>query len=225
MSEPLLRVLARMRGHLLDPDTLVKAVASGRQRASSPAGSGSSCATSTSRPGATCRSRRTTTRRRTPPTTPPRRAPTPGDAVDELLDEPFGNWHVETTTQSHQVRVTKKLEALVHTTERAEQVEVDRGHDRDKERLLAEDDPVFKALGLTDAEGRMKPSRHAKYRQVEEFLRLLDTSISDAVDKRHLRRPTPERAAADRRPRVRQRLPHLRRAALPDRGPRPAGAC
>ena len=72
------------------------------------------------------------------------------------------------------------------------QVEVDRGHDRDKERLLAEDDPVFKALGLTDAEGRMKPSRHAKYRQVEEFLRLLDTSISDAVEKRHLRRPTPE---------------------------------
>ena len=36
MSEPLLRVLAQMRGHLLDPEALVKAVASGRQRGTQP---------------------------------------------------------------------------------------------------------------------------------------------------------------------------------------------
>ena len=30
------------------------------------------------------------------------------------------------------------------------------------------------ALGISDAQGRIKPSRQAKYRQVEEFLRLLD---------------------------------------------------
>ena len=225
MSEPLLRVLARMRGHLLDPDTLVKAVASGRQRGQQPSWKRVELRYVDLKAGRHLQvtsyddTQAHTANHAAPPSTDAR------DAVDELLDEPFGNWHVETTTQSHQVRVTKKLEALVHTTERAEQVEVDRGHDRDKERLLAEDDPVFKALGLTDAEGRMKPSRHAKYRQVEEFLRLLDTS--------HLRRgreappapPDPRGAAADRRPRLRQRLPHLRRAALPDRGPRPARAC
>ena len=192
MSEPLLWVLARMRGHLLDPDTLVKAVASGRQRGQQPSWKRVELRYVDLKAGRHLQvtsyddTQAHTANHAAPPSTDAR------DAVDELLDEPFGNWHVETTTQSHQVRVTKKLEALVHTTERAEQVEVDRGHDRDKERLLAEDDPVFKALGLTDAEGRMKPSRHAKYRQVEEFLRLLDTSISDAVEKRHLRRPTRE---------------------------------
>ena len=36
----------------------------------------------------------------------------------------------------------------------------------------------------------MKPSRQAKYRQVEEFLRILDASITEAMDKGHLRRPT-----------------------------------
>src|SRR3954463_15839440 len=44
----------------------------------------------------------------------------PGDdaraAVDGLLDLPFGNWHVETTTAALQLRVTKKLEAMVHTS-------------------------------------------------------------------------------------------------------------
>jgi SAM-dependent methyltransferase len=36
----------------------------------------------------------------------------------------------------------------------------------------------------------MKPSRQAKYRQVEEFLRILDASITEAMEKGHLRRPT-----------------------------------
>ena len=107
-----------------------------------------------------------------------------------MLDEPFGNWHVDTTTQSHQVRVTKKGQALLHTAERDAEVEAEREHDRDKGRLLPEDDPVFVALGLSDHQGRMKPSRQAKYRQVEEFLRILDASVAEAIDKGHLRRPT-----------------------------------
>ena len=69
---------------------------------------------------------------------------------------------------------------------------VDRDHDRDKGRLLPEDDPVFRALGLSDHAGRIKPSRQGKYRQVEEFLRILDASITDALAKGHLRRPTAE---------------------------------
>ncbi len=192
-AEPLLRVLTRMRGHLLDPDTLVKAVASGRQKGQQPRWRRVELRYVDLKAG---RHLQVTAYDDTQAHTSNHAVAPVGqqseaqDAVDALLDEPFGNWHVETTTQSHQVRVTKKLEALLHTTDRAEQVEVDRGHDRDKERLLPEDDPVFRALGLTDAQGRMKPSRQAKYRQVEEFLRLLDTSVTDAIDKGHLRRPT-----------------------------------
>jgi len=111
-------------------------------------------------------------------------------AVEDLLAQPFGNWHVDTTTETHQLRVTKKLEAVVHTGAQQRDLAPARDHDRDKGRLLAEDDPVFRALGLSDHEGRMKPSRQSKYRQVEEFLRILDASISDALGKGHLRTPT-----------------------------------
>ena len=111
-------------------------------------------------------------------------------ALDELVGQSYGNWHVETTTETHQLRVTKKGEAVVHARARAEEADVDRDHDRDKGRLLPEDDPVFRALGLSDHAGRIKPSRQGKYRQVEEFLRILDASITDALAKGHLRRPT-----------------------------------
>ena len=191
MSEPLLRVLSRMRVHLLDPDVLVRAVASGRRRGQEPptwrrvelryvdlkggrhlqvtAYDETQAHTSNHEVGAAAR-----------------------DAVDDLLDLPFGSWHVETTAQTHQVRVTKRLEAVLSSQDRELEVRIERGHDRPKERLLPEDDPVFVALGLSDAQGRLKPSRQGKYRQVQEFLRILDDSITDAIDRGHLRRPTPQ---------------------------------
>jgi SAM-dependent methyltransferase len=192
MSEPLLRALARMRGHLLDPDTLVRAVASGRQKGQQPRWKRVELRYVDLKAGRHLQvTAYDATQAHTANHAVGSESTAARDAVDELLDEPFGNWHVETTTQSHQVRVTKRLEAVVHTADRSAEIEVPHEHDRDKGRLLPEDDPVFVALGLSDASGRMKPSRHAKYRQVEEFLRLLDSSIADAVDKGHLRRPTP----------------------------------
>jgi SAM-dependent methyltransferase len=193
MSEPLLRALNRMRSHLLDPEALVKAVASGRRKGEQPRWRRAELRYVDLKAG---RHLQITTYDDTQAHTanhavrPAGQQSPARDAVDELLEEPFGNWHVETTTQTHQLRVTKKLEALVHTSDRVEEVEVDRGHDRDKDRLLAEDDPVYRALGLADAEGRIKPSRQAKFRQVEEFLRILDASVNDAIAKGHLRRPT-----------------------------------
>ncbi|NYG58781.1 SAM-dependent methyltransferase [Nocardioides daedukensis] len=189
-AEPLLRALAKMRALILDETTLVRAVGSGRQRGETPkwkrvelryvdlkagrhlqvvAYDDTQAHTSNHAAGDAAR-----------------------DAVDDLLDIPFANWHVETTTEQHQVRVTKKLEAMVHTTARADEVEVEREHDKAKQRLLPEDDPVLVALGISDAQGRIKPTRQAKYRQVEEFLRLLDSSITDAFSAGALRKPTAE---------------------------------
>lgn len=192
MSEPLLRALNRMRSLILDPDVLVKAVASGRQKGEQPTWRRAELRYVDLKAG---RHLQVVTYDATQAFTSNHVAPSDGstaarDAVDELLDQPFASWHVETTTQTHQLRVTKKLEAVVHTTDRAAPVEAERAHDRDKSRLLPEDDPVFVALGISDREGRLKPSRQAKYRQVEEFLRLLDSSITDAFDKGRLRRPT-----------------------------------
>jgi SAM-dependent methyltransferase len=190
MSEPLPGALARMRDQLLDPDTLVRAVASGRQRGGEPPWRRVELRYVDLKAG---RHLQVTSYDDTQAHTANHLA---GDAasvaVDGLLADPYGNWSVETTTGSHQLRVTKKLEAVVHATERATPVEITRGHDRNKGRLLPEDDPVFRALGLTDAQGRLKPSRQAKYRQVEEFLRLLDGALTDAFEKGHLRTPTAE---------------------------------
>ena len=191
---PLQDALARIRGPLLDPEGLVRAVASGRQKGQRlPHVQGRDVRRVELRyvDLKAGRHLQVTSYDETQAHTANFAVGGEAEAaVDHLLDEPFGNWHVDTTTQTHQLRATKKLEAVVHSADRAEPVAAERGHDRDKQRLLAEDDPVLIALGISDAQGRIKPTRQAKYRQVEEFLRLLDASIADALDKGHLRRPT-----------------------------------
>ncbi|HEX6151500.1 SAM-dependent methyltransferase [Nocardioides sp.] len=189
MSEPLLDALDQVRSHLLDPDALVRAVASGRRKGVRPPWRRVELRYVDLKAG---RHLQVTSYDETQAHTANHAAGEPARAaVDELLDQPFGNWHVDTTTESHQLRVTKKGAALLHTQSRSDELEVDRDHDRDKQRLLPEDDPVLVALGISDQHGRVKPSRQSKYRQVEEFLRILDVSVRDALEQGHLREPTP----------------------------------
>src|SRR3546814_17752078 len=104
-AEPLLRALAKMRALILDETTLVRAVGSGRQRGETPkwkrvelryvdlkagrhlqvvAYDDTHAHTSNHGAGAAAR-----------------------DAVTDLPDIPFANWHVDTTPEKHQLRVTK----------------------------------------------------------------------------------------------------------------------
>jgi SAM-dependent methyltransferase len=190
VSEPLLRVLNRMRSLVLDDQTLVRALASGRQKGQTPRWRRVEMRYVDLKAGRHLQVTAYDERQAHTSNHPVGEAAR--TAADELLDEPFGNWHVETTTETHQVRVTKKLEAMVHTRARTEQdAEAPRRqHDRAKPRLLPEDDPALVAVGISDAQGRVKPSRQAKYRQVEEFLRDLAGSLDDAIASGRLRTPT-----------------------------------
>ncbi len=190
MSEPLDPALARVTAPILDPETLVRAIATGRRRSEQPRWRRVELRYVDLRDG---RALQVTAYDDTQAHTANHPA---GDAATgalaSLLAEPFGNWHVDTATETHQLRVTKKGDAVVHSAPRAAPAEPDRPHDREKARLLPEDDPVFVALGLADRHGRIKPSRQAKYRQVEELLRILDAGLTDAMDAGHLRTPTEE---------------------------------
>jgi len=198
-AEPLLRALTRMRGLVLDDQVLLRAVASGRQKGQTPRWRRVELRYVDLKGG---RHLQVTSYDDTQAHTANHTGDAAREAVDALLDEPYGNWHVETTTETHQVRVTKKLEAMVHTAPRtpdssadqaespAEESQTNRGHDRKKPRLLPEDDPVLVAVGISDEQGRVKPSRQAKYRQVEEFLRCLGPAVDDALSAGRLRTPT-----------------------------------
>jgi SAM-dependent methyltransferase len=93
----------------------------------------------------------------------------------QLFSSGYANLVVDTQTESYQVRISKKDEALVSVSK--VKLSRDLSHDRQKQRMLAESNQVFKALDMSDLLGRIKPSKMDKYKQVDEFLRLISQTL------------------------------------------------
>jgi SAM-dependent methyltransferase len=103
--------------------------------------------------------------------------------VDELLGAGYANWHVNRVEETLQLRVSKKGRLLMHVSGRLESETAvpDLGHDRVKRRRLEATDPLFALLGVTTREGVVKPTRTAKFRQVQDLLAAIDPLVDDAV--------------------------------------------
>lgn len=173
MPEPLESVLAEVRELLLAPG-LTRAVAAGRRRGHIPSVTRAQVRPVTLKHGrklqiVTDDGARPYTRNVAP-------GPEAAAAVDELLAEPFGNWHVETESATVQVRITKKGDAQVHRAGAVAAPRAAEGHDRAKQWLLDPGDPLFSVVGGTAA----------KRRQIDAFLRALAATLPDEL-------PTPLR--------------------------------
>ncbi|WBB79095.1 SAM-dependent methyltransferase [Micromonospora sp. WMMD882] len=166
MAVPLDTALTDIRALLLDP-ALTRAVAAGRRRGRRPSVVRAELRPVTLKAGpriqiSTSDGNRPHTRNVAP-------GPEADAAVDALLAEPFGNWHVETTDATVQLRVTKSGEAQVHRSAAVRAAAAHDGHDREKEYLLDPGDPIFAEIG----------GSAAKRRQVDAFLRALAATLPD----------------------------------------------
>ncbi|MEU7947045.1 SAM-dependent methyltransferase [Micromonospora taraxaci] len=166
MPEPLDAALTEVRALLLDP-ALTRAVAAGRRRGHRPSMVRAELRPVTLKAGpriqiATSDGARPYTRNVAP-------GAEAAVAVDELLAEPFGNWHVETADATLQLRVTKSGEAQVHRAATTRAAATPGGNDRAKEYLLDPGDPIFTEIG----------GSAAKRRQVDAFLRALAATLPD----------------------------------------------
>jgi SAM-dependent methyltransferase len=168
MPEPLAAALTEIRNALLDPSGLRRAVAAGRRRGENPQWVRAELRPVELKRGAQLQV--VTSDGARPATRNLAWGPAAEAAVDELLAQPFGNWHVETATGTVQLRVTKKGEAQLHRSPTVA-LPVEVAHDRPKEHLLDPGDPLFATIGGTAA----------KRRQVDAFLRALESTVDGPV--------------------------------------------
>jgi len=122
------------------------------------------------------------------------------EVTSEAFGEGFGNWRVETLETVVQIKVLKNDLAQVHETKALLSNAKGPGgkkttlvtpggegsnitdHDREKPRLLSPDDPFLIAVGVSSKDGKsIKANRRDKYKQVEEFVKLVEFAVSDAV--------------------------------------------
>ena len=108
--------------------------------------------------------------------------------ISDFIRSGYANILIECVEESFTLRITKKDEPLISITSGAGTVDL--AHDKKKERLLDAGDPFLREVGISDASGQIKPSKSDKYRQVEEFLRLLTPTLTSAIEAGQIKKPT-----------------------------------
>ena len=111
--------------------------------------------------------------------------------ANSYLEIGYANILVEHTEGALTIRITKKGDAQVHEEKGVREQNLE--HDRKKSRLLDASDPFLIEVGISDAEGRVKPTKADKYLQVEEFLRLLVPTLNSAIEAKQIANPTAEK--------------------------------
>jgi SAM-dependent methyltransferase len=109
--------------------------------------------------------------------------------LSEYLNAGYSNVLIETISETFQLKISKKDEPVISI--KAGVSEVNLEHDRKKSRLLDPSDPFLREVGISDASGKVKASKMDKYMQVEEFLRLLTPTLTQAITAGHLDSPSP----------------------------------
>ncbi|MFO7661144.1 MAG: SAM-dependent methyltransferase [Chloroflexota bacterium] len=98
--------------------------------------------------------------------------------LHEVLADSPRSIQATTTFETIRVQFSKKGRAIIHR-ERAPQdvsIPVDLAHDRRKYYLLPEDQPIpfLQTIGVMTKDGRVRADQRRKFRQINEFLRLID---------------------------------------------------
>ena len=113
----------------------------------------------------------------------------PGELpIEQYIRSGFANILIEGVHENFSLRITKKDEPLISVTSGSGSVDL--SHDKKKNRLLDASDPFLREVGISDASGQVKPSKSDKYRQVEEFLRLLTPALTSAIEAGQIKKPT-----------------------------------
>lgn len=95
-----------------------------------------------------------------------------------IINEELDQAHVMTAEQDYHCRIGRKGTILVSRSKKQLNREVNTDHNHQKDHPLTRKnfDKLLRVLGLYDEQNKVKPSMSAKYRQVNQFLRMIDAA-------------------------------------------------
>ena len=92
--------------------------------------------------------------------------------LDEVLAIPFTRIHLHSTAGDINVRITKKGTPVVTRAKPSQEVS-SLTHDHVKDQPLPATDIFLQAIGIANKQGAVRPGMQAKFRQVNQFLRII----------------------------------------------------
>ena len=106
--------------------------------------------------------------------------------LDELLALPYRSIHLHTTEGAIQIQISKKGKAFIRHHKGPRVSAPNLAHDREKALLLpaGTPDPFLQAIGIMTPDGKVRADMRKKFRQINDFLRLiLDSAGLEGIDR------------------------------------------
>ena len=97
--------------------------------------------------------------------------------LDEVLAIPFSRIHLHSTAGDINVKITKKGTPMLTRTKASPAEETVLAHDHVKDQPLPANDPFLQSIGIANERGEIRPGMQAKFRQVNQFLRIIRQTV------------------------------------------------
>lgn len=96
--------------------------------------------------------------------------------LSQLMALPFKSIQAKTTERTVRIQYSKKGRPIIHQERHPETIPLDMAHDRPKPGILPDEEPpsFLSEIGVATAGGRIRADQQRKFRQINEFLRLIE---------------------------------------------------
>ena len=103
--------------------------------------------------------------------------------LSQFIDAGYSNIRIESTGEIYDIQVLEDKKLKIRKSQNhlpASDLSFD--HDRKKIRHIPISDPIFQSLGIADKDGELIPRQSDKYKQVDEFLKLIESLLPSLTE-------------------------------------------
>jgi len=105
--------------------------------------------------------------------------------ITRYVDAGYANIRIETTDEIFEIHINEEKNLKIRRSNNNQAAQIQNlEHDRRKERRIPITDPIFLHLGIADKDGELIPRQSDKFKQVDEFLKLIENLMPDIVDEK-----------------------------------------
>lgn len=107
--------------------------------------------------------------------------------LSQFINEGYSNIRIESAEEIYDIQVLEDKKLKIRKSQNhlpASDLSFD--HDRKKIRHIPISDPIFQLLGIADDNGELIPRQSDKYKQVDEFLKLIESLLPSLVEEKEV---------------------------------------
>ncbi|MFM8329213.1 MAG: class I SAM-dependent methyltransferase [Actinomycetales bacterium] len=103
--------------------------------------------------------------------------------LGKFIADGYANIRIESAKEIYEIQVLEDKKIRIRKSRNdSPVVDLTLDHDRKKVRRLPISDPIFQSLGIADKDGELIPRQSDKYKQVDEFLKLIEDLLPDLAE-------------------------------------------